>query len=594
MAAFQHRLLHYLLWLAFGALASYASTESTEQHGSTVLVEHLPMHVVCCGSTWTQTTITRTVTKACETCPPQTQVPTQTRESTDASWSSGLTASSQTSASSSASETTTQPPLPYPSRTAEQVKGIYADFWPDMDDIWDANPGGQSLYLIWADWEPVNKAPPCAADEQEYDGHCFLVVPEVDKAIGAWSDRKLVTTAIVYGTPAWARGRRPCAAGIYCVPDDAADFGRFAGMLARRYNGHNGHGRIADFVLDREVGNSNYFDIGCGPAKACDKSEWIDLIASNYKAGYDAVYAEQSTARIMTSIDNKFGLELEDVPGGQLCGMTVLEGLAANAGGRAWRVSINAYNKPGFVEISYYDFPYVTMGTVGVLVGWLRQRFPNAPALRTVQFVEQGLPGRPAERQLQSRSLCTAFKNVLGTPGIDNYIYYHMQDQIPEVQEFGLRQWDGTAKVAWTTWATANRDSEPRTMCGFAHLPYVQLNLVKNGNLYIVTSRNPPDGSIYRADWFWYLHHSEQPGTVMLWECRWGAASFLTTDSACNNELPYGPVGWMYSSEVPNSVPLYSCYRAETDNYFVWPRADCGGPTVTALGVLGYAYRTKF
>ncbi|KYK60854.1 subtilisin-like serine protease [Drechmeria coniospora] len=457
-----------------------------------------------------------------------------------------------------------------------------------MSDIWRSNPGGQSLYLIWADWEPVKKAPPCAGNEQQYDGHCFVIVPEVDEAIRSWSLLGFTTTAIVYGTPAWARGNRPCQFGIYCVPNDAADFGRFAGMLARRYNGLNGHGRMADFVLDREVGNIRYFDIGCGLGP-CDQFEWLDLIAENYNAAFDAVAVEQSTARVMTSIDNKFASSFDDAAHGQLSGMTVLMGVANRAAGRAWRVSINAYNKPEAAGFSYGDYPYVTLGNIGILVGWLRQKFPDAPQLRSVQLTEQGLPGRPALESQQSEYLCDGFHNALGTPGVESFIYYRMQDQAGDSNQLGLRRLDASAKPSWSTWADANRvDLDPALLsCGFQYIPYTLLTLgydAARGS--IATTRILPAG--YAVTKSWYLYRSEEPGTIMVYECHIGSKSFLTTRHTCDNEFPYGPVGRVFRDPRPFHVPLYTCYNGEFADHFVSSEVDCGGPPSTMLALLGY------
>ncbi len=490
------------------------------------------------------------------------------------------------------------PPLPYPKRTAWSIKAIQPDFWPNRKEIIGNKAGGIAANIVWSAWQPVAKKPPCkTGKEVAYDGWCFKIDANLQEEIAAYSKAGLVVSGIFWGVPEWARiaakncspaGGNP-AFKQFCAPKKAADFGRFVGFIADRFDGLHGVGRVADFVIHNEVNANTWFDIGCGSGKACDVTKWLDVYAANYNAAYDRVTKHQPQARVLISLmhawDKKHDKPKADSP--ILSGQTFLQGFAKRVGKRAWRVAWHPYPSnllsPVFDALDHDKHGKVTYGNPGVLVGWLRKHFPSVPSAWEVQFTESGVNslGPQSNNSAQADGVCRSLVNALATPGITNYIYHRMKDHPVEVaQGLGVGLWTakGKNKPAWSTWALCNRkELKPSKLaCGFQHLPYVLLRRgYAKGKGHWASSRLLPAG--FKKEKTWRLHRDKKPGTKLLFECQVDKHNLLSADPTCEKLTPLGPVGWIFTKPAKGLVPLHRCRIGPGTDHFVSSHAKCEG-----------------
>ena len=493
--------------------------------------------------------------------------------------------------------------LPYPPFNPHDLKTIGPDDTKNRERLLNAGIGGIKLNLIWSAWQPAPNLSLNAPNTFSYDGQVWMISASKEKLIRWYSSQGIKVTAVMFGTPEWARPVNTSRAKNvtlvdekFIAPDNSEDFARFAGMLAKRFNGANGHGRIVNFVVQNEVNSLDWYNPGCGAdGFPCVIEDRINHYADLYNRTYDRIVSEQPQARVMHSFDHHFGEAFFDHPRFS-SGKRFIETLEPLVGDRQWRVSIHSY-PPDLFNPAFgpYDYPKITFGNIGILVSYMRQRFPDKPHAWDIHLTENGInSGSPSNVNAMEQQLGVATRNVVGTPGIETFYYHRLADH-PQEGAFtpGLFDRNGNPKLAWSRWSTNNITSSqpPRLGDGYEHLPYVRLERSAHPTIgHWASTRQPPAG-YNREGHFWLLREPIE-NTRLLYECHDDTVTvtYISADINCAGFQNFGPVGYAYTGPGDGRAPLYSIKIGNGDYIITSNQDEIPG----AVLLLGYVDTGKF
>lgn len=488
--------------------------------------------------------------------------------------------------------------LPYPPFNPLDLKTIGPEGWGDREQLANTGMGGAIFNLIWSQWQPDPNLDPGDPNTFTYDGKTWLISSSREKQIRWYSERGIKVTAVIYGTPEWARktntsriGKVPIIDNKFIAPDDPEDFARFAGMLAKRFNGANGNGRIVNFVVQNEVNALDWYNPGCGSNKApCDINDRISSYAKLFNLTYDRIVAEQEHAKVMLSFDHHFGLAYannERFTSAQ----RFIEALDPMLGDRKWRIAFHSYPPNLFrPEFGPYDYPKITFGNLGILASYLRKTFPDRPHTWDIHLTENGInSSSPSSQKLMEQQLKVATRNILGTPGIETFFYHRLVDHSHEGSFTpGLFDSNKKAKKAWKTYSSNNLyySNPPKLDDGYELLPYVRLKRsVHPKRGHWASTRQAPDG--YKTEASYLLLREPSDNTTLLYECHVDSlnVTYISEKLNCQDNANYGPVGYIFKKNNGQGTrsPLYTIKVGKTD-YILTTRPDEASGTATLLG----------
>lgn len=121
-------------------------------------------------------------------------------------------------------------------------------------------------------------------------------------------------------------------------------------------------------------------------------------------------------------------------------------------------------------------------------------------------------------------------------------------------------------------------------------LTYTTLRRGFNGAKHMATTGAIP--ARHNAEYTWGLPSNQQPDSRLLYSCPTTDGSTLVTwleNCAGLTTKSGSPLGYIFTKQLCDTVPVFMCYSAAAKDYMVSRVADCERSDYRALLLLGYA-----
>lgn len=179
-------------------------------------------------------------------------------------------------------------------------------------------------------------------------------------------------------------------------------------MIANRYNGLQGNGRIVNFVIHNEVNRNEWYDIGCGQGVPCSLGPWVADYAANFNSAYDRIKTEQGAVKVFVSFNNEFAIP-DNIPAGIVSAKTFLLNLAPLIAPRAWSVGWHPWHP--------YTVNFGSAASRGYWASTRKAPTGYSPHLRVPRCVRQCVWRRRGKSLIRHEE-CVLGAPAHGTPGL--------------------------------------------------------------------------------------------------------------------------------------------------------------------------------
>ena len=229
-----------------------------------------------------------------------------------------------------------------------------------------------------------------------------------------------------------------------------------ASFLANRYNGHNSHGKITNWVIGNEINNQFWNYVGNYGVE-----DYTRIFQRSFRVFYNAIKAVSAHDNVMFSLDYYWTIPTESGSVPKYPGKDVLDAFSAldeEEGRSNWALAIHPYPYPLTDPVFWDDessgkvkqdvtSPVVSYLNLSVLTNYMHNTnmLDNSGSVRNIFMTEQGFTSvknlsKEAETE-QAAAVAYGHYIVENNPDIDAYMLSRQLDNPGETKDglyFGL------------------------------------------------------------------------------------------------------------------------------------------------------------
>ena len=241
-----------------------------------------------------------------------------------------------------------------------------------------------------------------------------------------------------------------------------------ATFLASRYNGHNGHGKITNWVIGNEINNQYWNYVGNYSVR-----DYTRIFQRTFRVFYTAIKSVSANDNVMFSLDQYWTIKPEAGSVGKYPGKDVLDNfmyIDQEEGKTNWALAIHPYPYPLTDPNFWDDFssgkvtndlttPVISYANLSVLTNYMHSQYmlDKRGQVRNIFMTEEGFSSvkkltQDAQME-QAAAVAYGHYIVENNPDIDAYMLSRQLDNAAETKDglyFGLSSvgTDGASLVA--------------------------------------------------------------------------------------------------------------------------------------------------